>query len=133
MPFTFALHTTFAEPDIFSVPISCCQEKDGHHIPTGRFVPLNEQEKRYVSGSCSKNIVISGYYKSNGNTAYIGDFKYTVSDNFDYWILFNGKGESNLLCVEPQCGAVNGLNMEDGSIILESGKDIEFFTVISKI
>lgn len=132
MPFTFALHTTFVEPECFSVPISCCQEKDDHHIPTGRFVPLNSQEEKYASGSPSEDLVISGYYKSNGNTAQIGCFKYTVSDNFDYWILFNGKGESNLLCVEPQCGAVNGLNMKDGCVILESGKDIEFFTVISK-
>ncbi len=132
MPFTFALHTSFVEPDVFSVPISCCQEKDKHHIPTGKFVPLNEQEKRYVSGSCSKNIEISGYYKSNGNTASIGDFRYTASDNFDYWILFNGRGESELLCVEPQCGAVNGLNLKDNYKVITPYESEIFSTHITK-
>ena len=132
MPFTFALHTSFVEPKFFSVPISCCQEKDEHHIPTGKLIPLNSQEEQYVSGSPSKGLEISGYYKSSGNTAYIGDIKYTVSDNFDYWILFNGKGETNLLCIEPQCGAVNGLNIKDGNKVLKPKENIDFYTIISK-
>jgi aldose 1-epimerase len=130
MPLTFALHTSFREPQNFSVPVYLCQEKDSHHIPTGRYVILNEQEALYPVGSKSKGIEISGYYKSCGNTAKIGDFYYTVSDNFDHWILFNGKGEKNLLCVEPQCGAVNGLNIKNGCKILLSGETVVFSTCI---
>jgi len=132
MPLTFALHTSFTEPDSFSVPVNLCQEKDSHHIPTGRYIPLNEQEALYPHGSKSRGIEISGYYKSCGNTARIGSFYYTVSDNFDHWILFNGKGEKNLLCVEPQCGAVNGLNIKDGCKILLPNEKITFSTCILK-
>lgn len=132
MPFTFALHTSFVEPDIFSVPISSCQEKDEHHIPTGRFVPLNEQEKNYALGSKSKGLEISGYYKSCGTVARIGNYKYIVSDNFDHWVLYNGKGESGLLCVEPQCGKVNGLNIKDGHRVLEPNAQEIFSTEIIK-
>jgi aldose 1-epimerase len=132
MPLTFCLHTTFVEPESFSVPIDACQEKDGHHIPTGRYVPLNEEEKRIAVSSPSKGLTISGYYRACGNAARIGDSKYTVSDNFDHWIFFNGRGESGLLCVEPQCGKVNGLNMEDGHRVLSPREKIKFETRITK-
>lgn len=132
MPLTFALHTSFVETELFSVPVDLCQEKDSHHIPTGRYVPLNVQEALYPIGSRSRGIEISGYYKACGNSAKIGDFNYTVSDNFDHWILFNGKGEKNLLCVEPQCGAINGLNIKDGCKILSPNEKITFSTCIHK-
>ena len=128
MPFTFALHTTFTEPNCFSVPIDLCQEKDGFHIPTGKYVPLNRGEQGYASGSPSKGIIISGYYRACGHTAYLDDLSYTVSENFDHWILFNGRGESGLLCVEPQCGKVDGLNIKDGCKILNPNEEIEFWT-----
>lgn len=127
MPFTFALHTTFKEPNSFSVPIDLCQEKDGFHIPTGRYVPLNSQEQGYTSGSPSKGLIISGYYRACGHTAYLDNLSYTVSDNFDHWILFNGRGESGLLCVEPQCGKVDGLNIKDGCKILNPNEETKFW------
>lgn len=132
MPVTFALHTTFVEPECFSVPLESCQEKNEFHIPTGKYVSLNAQEKGYVIGSQSKGLTISGYYKSSGNEALVGNFVYSVSPNFDHWILFNGKGNSNLLCIEPQCGAVNGLNIKDGCKIIKPGEKIDFWTKISK-
>ena len=127
MPFTFALHTTFKEPNSFSVPIDLCQEKDGFHIPTGRYVPLNSQEQGYTSGSPSKGLIISGYHRACGHTAYLDNLSYTVSDNFDHWILFNGRGESGLLCVEPQCGKVDGLNIKDGCKILNPNEETKFW------
>ena len=130
MPFTFALHTTFVEPLRFAVPIDACQEKDEHHIPTGRYVPLNAQEEGYCSGSPSEGLVISGYYRACGNTAQVGEYTYTASYNFDHWILFNGRGESGLLCVEPQAGAVNGLNSTDGCRVLAAGACETFSTQI---
>lgn len=131
MPFTFALHTTFKEPNSFSVPIDLCQEKDGLHIPTGKYVPLDRGEQGYVTGSPSKGLIISGYYRACGHTAYLDDLSYTVSDNFDHWILFNGRGESGLLCVEPQCGKVDGLNIKDGCKILNPNEETEFWTEIN--
>lgn len=126
MPFTFALHTTFVEPDIFSVPISAAQERNERNLPTGKLLPLNDAEKRFVSGFKSFGNTISGYYKSCGNTAKIGDFKYVTSDNFDYWVLFNNCGTAGYLCVEPQCGSVNGLNFKDGHKVILPGSS-EFF------
>ncbi|MBO5281448.1 MAG: aldose 1-epimerase [Clostridia bacterium] len=133
MPLTFCLHTTFVEPESFSAPIDMCQEKDAHHIPTGRYILLNAEEKEITEKSPSKGRIISGYYRACGNTARIGDYLYSVSDNFDHWIFFNGRGESGLLCVEPQAGAVNGLNMADGHTVLAPQEKIRFETRLSKI
>ena len=110
MPLSFGLHTTFREPDWFSVPLDSCQEKDSRHIPTGRYIPLNAQEQLYRTGSKSCGMAISGFYRSAGNTAYIGkDIRYQVT-GFDHWILYNGGGSGGYLCVEPQLGGVNSLN-----------------------
>lgn len=132
MPFTFALHSTFVEPLCFTVPISLCQEKDDKHIPTGLYVDLSIDEKSYVVGSPSKDFVISGYYKSCGNTATIGDYIYYVSENFDHWILYNGCGKNGFLCVEPQCGAVNGLNIDGGHKVLKANSCERFCAEIIK-
>lgn len=130
MPFTFALHTTFKEPDTFSVPIAMKQERDNSLIPTGRYVPLNAQESGYVIGSRSRGLEIVGYFSAAGHTAHIGNARFTVSDNFDHWILFNGRGESGFLCVEPQCGKVDGLNIKDGCKILNPNEEIKLWIEI---
>ena len=132
MPLTFCLHTTFIEPEKFTCPIDMCQEKDEHHVPTGRYVALNGIEKEIPISSPSKGRVISGYYRACGNVARVGDYKYSVSENFDHWIFFNGRGENGYLCVEPQSGKVNGLNMDDGHIRLSAGEKIKFETRITK-
>ncbi len=132
MPLAFCLHTTFVEPKSFSVPIDMCQEKDAHHIPTGRYIPLNAEEKEIAASSPSCGRAISGYYRACGNVARVGDYIYSVSDNFDHWIFYNGAGKGGFLCVEPQSGKVNGLNMADGHIVLAAGEKIRFETKISK-
>lgn len=130
MPLTFALHTTFREPDGFSVPIDLCQEKDERHIPTGRYTELTDLQRSFRDGSASKGVFITGYFHSCGSTAKIGKFSYRVSEGFDHWILFNGKGEAGLLCVEPQSGKVNGLNISDGHMVLAPGEKVLFKTEI---
>lgn len=132
LPVTFALHTTFVEPKRFTVPIDACQEKEEHHIPTGRYVPLAAQEAHYVSGSASEGLTISGYYRACGHIAEVGDYRYSVSREFDHWILFNGRGESGLLCVEPQCGAVDGLNDQNGHRVVAPGKTLTLWTQIER-
>lgn len=131
MPLTFALHTAFSEPERFSVPLECCLEKDEKHIPTGRYVPLSQQQKAWVSDGRSKDRVITGYFKSSGQSATVDEFSYSVSDNFDHWILFNGMGKIGVLCLEPQCGKVNGLNLPDGCRILAPNEELKFYTEIS--
>ena len=127
MPFTFCLHSTFVEPECFILPI-CSRQEDVRDIPTGRYIPLSEQERRYVTGSPSKGIYVVGYFEASGNVATVGRFDYEVSKNFDHWILYNARGERGFLCLEPQAGKVNGLNMDGGSIILAPGKTEVFTT-----
>lgn len=122
MPYTFALHTAFAEPDCFSVPIVLAQEKDSRHIPTGKYIPLNSTEEKYVSGLNPHGIPVSGYYKANGNTAVAGKYLYTVSKQFDHFVLYNAGGNSGFICIEPQAGAVNGLNIIGGCRVIPAGK-----------
>lgn len=110
MPFTFGLHTTFVEPEFFQVALGDRQERDSRHIPTGRYLPLNETERNYLTGSPSKGLNISGCYRAAGEVAYIGrEYSYQVC-GFDHWVLYNRQGSSGLLCIEPQLGGVNALN-----------------------
>ena len=113
IPLSFGLHTTFREPDWFSVPLDSCQEKDSRHIPTGRYVPLNAQEQHYCTGSKSRGVAISGFYRAAGDTASIGENIRYQATGFDHWILYNGGGNGDFLCVEPQLGGVNALNNPD--------------------
>ena len=128
MPYTFCLHSTFVEPDEFVMPVSIRQENDEIDIPTGNFLELTEQEKKYNTGSPSKNLSVCGYYKSAGNTARIGNILYTVSDNFDYWITYNAAGRAGFICIEPQAGLVNGLNIDGGCRILAPGDSVTYTT-----
>ena len=130
MPVTFCTHTNFIEPESFQVPIDMNQERDKCQIPTGRYVELDDQQKRYVTGSPSVGLYISGYFRSCGNTAIVGNYKYTVSDNYNHWVFFNGGGGKGYLCVEPQSGKVNGLNYPDGYNLLTPGEKITFTTII---
>lgn len=130
MVFTFGLHTTFMEPESFFVPIVSAQERDENCLPTGRIIGLNHVEHACAAGTNPRGKALSGYYLSGGNIAQVGDFRYQVSENFTHWILYNGGGHSGFLCVEPQCGGVDGLNLGDCPI-LEPGQKIEFETSIS--
>ena len=127
MPYTFCLHTTFVEPtDGFTLPIVKRQEHDPLDIPTGRYVELTEQEKKYTVWSPSKGVQVVGYYESCGHVARVDDIVYTVSDNFDYWIMYNGEGVSGFLCIEPQAGKVDGLNIPDGHKVLAPNETVTY-------
>lgn len=121
MPYTFCLHTTFMQPENeFTFPIKEKQEAV-NDIPTGRYIELNEVEKRFVSGSPAKDVTACGYYSALGHTVTVDDVVYTVSDNFDHWITWNAHGKEDYICLEPQAGKVNGLNYADGHRVLSVG------------
>lgn len=130
MPLTFALHTTFCEPDYFRVPIGLCQERRADFVPTGNYLPLDALQSSYHEGTYSAGKRVYGYYTAAGTTMTIGDFEYNVSENFDYRILYNADGAGGFLCAEPQCGEVNGLNGK--CKVLDSGETAKFFTVIRR-
>lgn len=130
MPYSFALHTTFAEPERFAVPLGMQQERDDRNLPTGRYLALNDEEKAYVQGTYSRGRVISGYYTAAGDTARIGAYRYRV-EGFDHWILYNARGENGVLCVEPQRGCVDALN-RPGCPVLEGHGTAHFGTYLSR-
>ena len=120
MPYTLAFHNTFYEPSAFSVPIGRKIVWDDCFIPTGE-----------LSDALPFQRSISGCYESVGVRAEIGDYYMTVSDNFDRWVLYNGGGNGGFLCIEPQCGDINGLNT-DGHRILLKGESDEFTIKIGR-
>ena len=128
MPYTFCLHTTFMQPENqFTFPIAQRQE-DIADIPTGRYIELNEVEKRFVTGSPAKDVKAGGYYSAGGHTATVDEFAYTVSENFDHWVTWNGWGKEDYICLEPQAGKVNGLNIEDGYKLLAPNESETYTT-----
>lgn len=131
MPVQLAFHTTFKEPEEFHLPIGKRWETDDNFIPTGKLGELNRQELEYCNGCNPRGKTISGFYTAEGNRAVVGDFIYTVSENFTQWILFNAGGDKGFLCIEPQSGPVNGLNMPEGHICLGKGERVNFSTNLS--
>jgi aldose 1-epimerase len=127
MPYTLAFHCAFAQPASFRVPIAQRCEMDERYLPTGRLLPLDPRQKQYKTGMIPDGNKISGVYTSSDHTVCIGDFIMKVSENFDHWVLFNGTGNEGYLCIEPQCGAVNGLRSEQHCVI-EPGEQ-EIFTI----
>ncbi len=131
MPVVLALHTTFAKPASFRVPIGQRWETDSRFIPTGRMLALTEQEQQYAATCILENQVISGFYTAAGHAADIGDYRYAVSECFDQWVLFNG-GQQDYLCVEPQIGPVNSLNRPGSYPVLAAGETFTAWTAISR-
>lgn len=131
MPYTFGLHTTFCEPKSFAAPIDAVYERDEKFLPTGRILALDKDKECYRSGAKSYGNEITGYYRAAGTKSYIDDFEYEFSENFDTVTLYNGAGKSGFLCLEPQSGLVNGLNIPGGFRILETGMTEVFYTRLS--
>lgn len=127
MPYTLAFHAAFLESDRFSVPIDRRYALDANYIPTGELLALTPEQQAYRNGMQPDGGKISGFYTSCGHTAVIGDFRMTVSEQFDHWVLFNGTGKEGYLCIEPQCGAVDGLNNGKHRILLPGAEEV--FTV----
>ena len=131
MPYCFGLHTTFCEPEEFSVPLGLCQQRDMRTaLPTGQFAALSDEEKRYCTGAASCGHVVSGYYTAVGDTARIGASRYTVR-GFDHWVLYNARGSAGVLCVEPQKGCVNAVNLPNPPVV-QPGETVVFETRITR-
>lgn len=129
MPLVLGFHTAFTLPKSFCVPIGkrwCVNE---HYIPTGAKEDLTQEQLSYRDGCILAGQKIGGFYEAAGNTAQIGDYIFQVQ-GFDQWILFNGDGKQDFLCVEPQLGPVNALNTGE-YIRLEPNESITFTLRIS--
>ena len=125
MPYTVGFHTAFVEPKKLTVPLKSRNTWDEKWFPTGQTDPDIFDNSPIVGN-------VSGYYVSGGNRAMLDDIVYTVSENFDHWILYNGGGGKGFVCVEPQCGAVNGLNHPGQHRVLQPGEKETFTLSITK-
>lgn len=129
MPLVFALHTTFVRPDYLQIPLELLQEKTDLHIPTGRYLPLNETEQNLKKGCPGKGVSVSGYYTSAGDTATIGSYRYQAP-GFDHWVLYTDGTDSEFVCVEPQLGKVNALNDPASCPRIPAGEDLLLTTYV---
>lgn len=128
MPITFGLHSNFAEPNVCRIPIGKRWEVNQFFIPTGRLLELTSEEQTYKTGFSPSGMALSAFYTAEKNISYLDNLKFTVSDNFDQWIIWNAGGNKNFISVEPQCGAVNCLNSHIGLRTLLPGETIVFTT-----
>ena len=124
MPLVLGFHTTFTQPDSFSVSIGSRWVVNEHHIPTGEKVALTNEQFAYREGCALTGQRVNGFYEAVNGTARIGNYLFSV-EGFDQWILFNSDGKQNYLCVEPQLGPVNALNSGEHRR-LESGESYKF-------
>ncbi|MBQ1257915.1 MAG: aldose 1-epimerase [Clostridia bacterium] len=120
-PYTLAFHSTFRTPDCMTVPVEKRFVCDENYIPTGEFASLTQQERMYNTGISADDYAISGFYVSAGRKAILDDIEFSVSGNFDEWVLFNAGGGKGFVSIEPQAGEVNGLNREDGAKMIAPG------------
>ena len=132
MAYTLAFHTAFAEPNVFSAEIGSRHERSATFVPTGNTEEMTETEMCYRTGICPRGIAISGYYSAAGTSALLDDTVFDMSPNFDQRVLFNGGGQQGFLCVEPQAGMVNGLNMPSGHKVLLPGTTETYTVTIRK-
>ena len=121
MPLTFGLHTNFVAPQVFSVPIGHRWENDARYIPTGRALELTETEKTFRKAGQPQGFPICGFYTAQGHTVCLDELRYSVSSNFDHWVLWNGEGTEGFISIEPQQGNTNCLNNGQGLLHLEPG------------
>ncbi len=127
LPVLLGFHTSFAAPEQFSVSIKKCWERDARHLPTGKLSALKERELCFKNGCASEGQVISDYFTAENQSAHLGHILYQVSPEFTQWVLYNGGGNKGFLCVEPQTGPVNGLNMPGGYSVLPRGETALFW------
>ena len=133
MPYTLAFHTAFAEPDIFRVEIGARHERNATFVPTGKTEEMTRTEEKYRTGISPKGLAVSGYYNAAGSHARLDDVIFDMSPNFDQRVLFNGGGHRGFLCIEPQAGMVNGLNMPFGHKVLQPGQTEKYEIGIRKV
>lgn len=128
MPLLVGFHTTFAAPKTFAVALGKRWERTKRFLPTGRLAELNKEEELIRRGKkFEEGEPLSGFYTADGHWARVGDFLMETSENFTQWILFNGGGGEGYLCVEPQSGPVNGLNVSEMCQVVKKGQTQKYW------
>jgi len=133
MPVIFAIHASFKKPEQCLIPLGEEWEADENGIPTGRLRPLPKVLRPYVNGKVLTSKPVGFCCTSIGHKAQIGSYIFEVSENFHEWVIWNGSGNDDFLCVEPQTSPSNALNMPGQALCLGIDETICFWTSISRI
>lgn len=132
MPAVIGFHTTFVKPELFTAPIERRWERDDRLLPTGVLLPLNQMEQEIKSGCRIGVRKLAGYYTSSGHEVRLDQFVMRTSEEFCQWVLFNGEGSEGYLCVEPQTGPVNGLNLPGGFVVIDPGRTKKYWILFER-
>ncbi len=128
MPIALGLHTVFILRDYFKVPLAKTREVNDCAIPTGRLLELNEEQKSFTDGTYKGGTLVDTFFTAAGTSAVVDGVRFTVSETFDSWIVWNADSKQGFIALEPQQGAPNCLNSGDGLIILQPGESEVFTT-----
>jgi aldose 1-epimerase len=151
MPISLATHTAINSPFVENsdendqtilVNIGKKCGLDERNLPSLEFTELTDYDRQYVGGTMKptlQNINNDMYYMEKNaageNSIIMKDrvsgkgIKYTVSNNYKFWIFWNDNGDKGYFCPEPMTGMIDCPNIshpDSGYIELNSN---ESFTV----
>lgn len=147
MPCLLGFHTAINAPfspnssmdDMeFEMTIGERWELNGRMLPTGKFQPLTESERRMKAGGVSPFFdLLDNHYtsvpKDGKNYMALTDKRekvrliYDAGTKYKHWMIWNNDAASGFFCPEPQTNMVNAPNLslpieDTGIIILEPGE-----------
>jgi aldose 1-epimerase len=138
LPISVATHTTIAAPFVtgakeedirIQVPITEKWTLSDRCLPTGEILPLTDYDKAYAEGtSCPvKRVVDNDMYTASTLPEKFGrpfrgvkmldiasgkGIGYGVSNCYQFWILWNDRGEKHYFCPEPMTAMIDAPNLE---------------------
>ncbi len=132
MPLVFGVHTMFYARPIVSISLGKAWET-GENFEAIKEIPLTEQDRQIVSGRNTEGLDLHNIYTDSGfNKATIGEYSYRRSANFKNWVVWNKGGDKGFISIQPQSAPVNALNHPGEYIVLASGQEEVFETMISR-
>lgn len=136
MPYGVCTHTTMMGPFTSEgkgenmrlyVPIGEKWQLNDRCLPTGIFMPLDNHDKQYLTGSMVpvKQIINNDvYYAETGDidgTPIYGvvasdlesgkEIRYEVSEDYKFWVIWNDWGEKGYFCPEPMTWMIDAPNL----------------------
>ena len=136
MPYGVCTHTTMMGPFTSDgkgedmrlyVPIGEKWQLNDRCLPTGVLMPLDNHDRQYLTGSMVpvKQVINNDvYYAETGDAdgqPYYGiiatdldsgkEIRYEVSDDYQFWVLWNDWGEKGYFCPEPMTWMIDAPNL----------------------
>lgn len=130
MPVIFAIHAAFRAPRRCRIPVRQICLADERCLPTGQLAPVPPSLQPYVDGTQPHGTPVGFCCPAAGRRAELDELVYEVSPQFTHWIVWNGDGHQDFLCVEPQTAASNALQRPGEAMVLRPEESVCFSTRI---